>query len=123
MNSPLEQINNILEKTNISDFRIEYSDGVNLVIIGSFDLAYYYELKITFLEFSYLCLPTYFNYPFLRMANETEITTIARKTDLCKEDIVYCLEAETGSSLERIPFYIVAEGIEIKKEFKPINNQ
>ncbi|WP_036485335.1 hypothetical protein [Myxosarcina sp. GI1] len=116
MNNDFERINKIANQTNINDFRIEQYNSVNLILTGSFDFAYYYQVKVTFFEVSYISLPTDFSYPIFRVANESEIANISKQIALYPEDIVYCIEAETSTSIKRILFFIVAEGMEVVEE-------
>lgn len=46
----IEKINNFLKNRECSDFRIEYYDGNNLSLVGSFDLCYYHEIEIVFFD-------------------------------------------------------------------------
>ena len=57
----ISNLNSYLSKSNCSDFRIEKFDGCKLYIVGSFDLCYYYEVKIIFHEVSEIIMNSYFN--------------------------------------------------------------
>ena len=107
--SEFSRINEIPETTNTTDFRIQSFDSVNLLLTGSFDFSYYHEVEVKFQEVSYISLPADFSHPHFRRADEAEIASIRKIVALESEDIVFCIEAETSGSLDRLPFYVVAE--------------
>lgn len=113
--SEFDRINHIANETNTNDFRMESFDGATLVITGSFDFVYYHEVEVIFSEVSYISLPTDFHYPLFRLATEEERARVRTATALEPEDIVYCIEAETTSSIERLPFFIVAQKMEVSE--------
>ena len=123
----LERINTILATNEIPDFWIQEFNGINLILRGSFDFFYYHNLEVEFKEVSYISLPVEFHFPFFRLADTKEINLISNLVFLSPEDIVYCLEAETSCSINRIPFYLVARSITIRKEtvfyYKKENSQ
>ena len=109
----LKLINEIVQTTNTNDFRIDSYEVGNLLLIGSFDFCYYHSVEIRFKEVLYISLPTEFDYPIFRIANLSEIQSIRQQIWLEPEDVVYCIEAETSCSIKRLPFYIVAQGINV----------
>jgi len=110
-----DRLNELVKTTNTVDFRIQSYDAVNLILTGSFDFCYYHEVEVTFHEVSYISLPADFSYPTLRKAAHEEIVRIAKFITVNSEETVFCIEAETSSSLEKLPFYVVAEGISLKE--------
>lgn len=110
-----EGLNQFVESHNISDFSVEAFNSVDLEIIGSFDLCYYYDVKIVFCEVSYISLPTRFQWPLFRTATATEINAVSACIALEEEDQVFCIEAETGKGLERHPFFVVAQSFRIEE--------
>ena len=113
--SEFDRINEIVETTNITNFCIQSYDNDNLLMTGSFDFCYYHEVEIEFKEVSYISLPSGFNYPRFRRASAHEIESIRKLIALEPEDIVYCIEAETSCSLVKLPFYIVATGVNVRE--------
>jgi hypothetical protein len=113
--SAIERLNEIVKTTNTTDFRIQSYDSVNLMLTGSFDFCYYHEVELVFSEVSYISLPSHFWNPFIRMATDAEIAAIRAIIAIDETESVYCIEAETGASLEKLPFYIVAESVSIKE--------
>jgi hypothetical protein len=69
MSTIFDRVNEIVETTNTTDFRIQSYDSVNLLLIGSFDFAYYHEVEVEveFREVTYISLPTYFECPTFRI--------------------------------------------------------
>ena len=110
----LNIVNKTIQSDNISDFRIERYEINNLLLTGSFDFCYYHSLELNFTEVSYISLPTEFNYPIFRIANLSEIQSIRQQIFLEPEDLVYCIEAETSCSTERLPFYVVAKDMNVR---------
>lgn len=53
----LDRINEIVETTNTTDFRLESFIGDSLLLIGSFDLSYYHQLEVRFDGVSFIGLP------------------------------------------------------------------
>ncbi len=112
----IAEINQILDSTNITDFRIQSFNSCDMSLIGCYDLTYYYDLEIIFHEVAYLSIPTAFYYPKLRMATKNEINVINQFIAYDEEYHYFCIETETCASLEKLPFFIVAEDISFKKE-------
>lgn len=95
-----------------------YIDGV-LEIFGCFDDWRNYLndsdepiITIRFSEVSYISLPAYiFENPVFRLATTSEIAQVRKLVDIDSAEYVYCIEAETLASSERLPFFLVAEDI------------
>ena len=111
----LDRINEIVETTNTVDYRIQSYDSVNLMITGSFDFCYYHEVELLFHEVSYISLPTDFSYPKLRKAIKSEISQIEKIIEVAQEETVFCIEAETNCSLEKLSFFVVAEKVTLNE--------
>ena len=99
----------------IADFRIQSYDGINLMLIGSSDFSYYHQFELIFHEVSYISLPTDFSYPIFRKASSTEYIQIENIINIDREETVYCIEAETSRSLDKLPFFIVARSVSLKE--------
>lgn len=110
-----KRINEIVEKTNIDDFRIDSYTGANLLITGSFDFAYYHEVEVEFHEVMYLSLPVLFSNPLFRLASDVEIEVVRKFIAVSDRHTVYCIEAESDASFEKIPFYVVAESVRLRE--------
>ncbi|WP_417397369.1 hypothetical protein [Gimesia chilikensis] len=110
-----KRINEIVEKTNIDDFRIESYTGSNLLITGSFDFAYYHEVEVEFREVLYLSLPVLFWNPHFRLASVDEIKAVRKFIAVGDRHTVFCIEAESDVSFEKIPFYVVAESVRLRE--------
>lgn len=78
-----------------SDFEVDHWEGRDLVIIGSFDLAYYYDVELTFLDVFDLDLPFDFHRPVLREATTEEAS---RREPLMPElgEALYALDLDGG---------------------------
>jgi hypothetical protein len=111
----LDRLNQIVTSTNTVDFRIHSYDSDNLTIIGSFDFSYYHEVEIVFSEVEYISLPADFNEPLFRLGDENEVEAIAKLVALEEDDTVFCIEAETTCSIEKLSFYIVSRGISLRE--------
>ena len=60
-------------------------------------------------------LPSDINNPSFRRADETEIESVRKAIALESEDIVFCIEAETSSSIIKLNFFVVAEGVSFRE--------
>ena len=52
---------------------------------------------------------------FVESITPEEIEAVRKVIALEKEDIVYCVEAETSCSTEKLPFFIVAEDVTVRE--------
>jgi len=111
----LNRINEIVETTNTVDYRIQSYDSVNLMLTGSFDFCYYHEVELLFHEVSYISLPADFSYPKFRKATLAETSDIEKLIAVDEEETVFCIEAETSCSLEKLPFFVVAERVSLNE--------
>jgi len=109
------RINEIVETTNTTDFRIQSYNSVSLLLTGSFDFNYYHEVEVEFKEVSYISLPSDFYDPVFRLANAEEIESIRKLIALEKKDVVFCIEAGTSCSIDKLPFYIVVESVSMRE--------
>ena len=111
----LERINEIVETTNTVDYRIQSYDSVNLMITGSFDFCYYHEVELTFHEVSYISLPADFGNPTFRLATEKECADINKIIAVDEEEKVFCIEADTTRTIEKLLFFVVAEKVTLNE--------
>lgn len=88
---------------------------MDLLLTGSFDFSYYHQVEVEFHDGSYISLPTEFIWPRFRRADDAETESIRNIVALDGENIVFCIEAQTDSSLVSLPFYIVAEKISVRE--------
>lgn len=87
--STLDRINEIVAKTNTTDFLIHSFVGDSLLLIGSFDLSYYHELEIRFHDVAYIGLPVYgLDSPRLSVASEKERMAHAH-LELDDDDVLF----------------------------------
>ena len=90
----MDELQKALSKTNISDYKIEKFDGDTLVLLGSFDLTYYYEVKITFQEVDYINCPSYFDTDRIRLATIEEREQFREQCQLEKEDLMIVFDVD-----------------------------
>lgn len=64
---------------------------------------------------AYISLPTQFYHPRFGLATDEERDRVRTATGLQQEDFVYRIEAETDGSIERIPFFVVAQKMEVSE--------
>jgi hypothetical protein len=111
----INRLNEIVQTTDTTNFRIQSYDSGNLILAGSFDFCYYHEVELIFSGVSYISLPADFWHPLIRMATNNEIAAIRAMIEIDETENVYCIEAETSASLEKVLFYVMAEGVAIKE--------
>ena len=63
---------NELIRSWIDSYAIQSFDGSRLLLIGSFDLSYYYDLKSEFLDCSFIQCSTYFDATHFQTGNAEE---------------------------------------------------
>ena len=63
---------NELSAAGVSEFQIASFDGYKLVIIGSFDLAYYHDIEVVFKDVSHINCPTDFRDPKFAVGAKAE---------------------------------------------------
>jgi hypothetical protein len=116
----LDRLNEILETINAIDFRIQsYDLADDLLIAGSFDFCYYHEIEVIFHEVSYISLPASFGEPHFRRASPVEVIEVGKQmgqqvSNLVAwdtEEVVFCIEATTDYTLNRLPFFVVARSV------------
>jgi len=98
--------------SNTSDFELQDYDGSGLLIIGSFDLAYYHEVEIEFESVTYIELSASFNRPRLRIATAEESERL-RFLDLSPPEKLYAIE--TDPDLDGPFFYVAAERVRARR--------
>lgn len=87
----IQQFQKEFLKWSLNEYRIDSFNGIDLVIIGSFDLAYYYDLEIIFHEVDYIECPTYFS-----ALNQIRLGTEEERQKLHAEHVVIVLENDEG---------------------------
>jgi hypothetical protein len=94
----------------VRSFGTNQEDGDDsLVIVGSRDLTYYYDAKVTFLGVDYLALPTRFSHGLFRLATADEIASLSAHVEPSSR--VYCIVEAHGSADERNHFLVAEEAI------------
>ena len=78
-----------------------------LVIVGSRDLTYYHDAKVTLVGVDYLALPTRFGHGFFRLATPDEVASLSVHVE--PTSVVYCIVEEHGSADERQHFVVAEE--------------
>ncbi|OZM58462.1 hypothetical protein CIB95_02525 [Lottiidibacillus patelloidae] len=93
----IKKLESELSQSNISDYLIRTYDsnenkleGNELIILGSIYHTYYYEIKLTFINVSYISCPTFFSSNNIRLATKSEIVQL--KVALEPEEIVLVFE-------------------------------
>lgn len=109
MNTALTQLEELLGSTEIPDFRLQSFDSVNLLLIGSFDLAYYHQVEVLFHEVSYLACPTTFSDASFRLATPEEVDSLS--VALAEDDQAFAIECDGGQG--EIVALIVAEHLSV----------
>ncbi|EKQ56042.1 MULTISPECIES: hypothetical protein [unclassified Clostridium] len=116
----LNDLQNSLKRTNISEFNIICKSEYDLVLAGSFDFAYYHDVEIIFKDVDFiLCPGCKFNIDNFRLATSEEIMEL----DKCmngweKEGFVTCLE----NTYENTKYYIVAQQVQFKRSIVSYKN-
>ena len=114
----MEELEKALSKTNISDYQINSFDGNTLVMVGSFDLAYYYEVKLTFYSVDYINCPTYFGIERIRFATEEERNKNKNNSMIEPEDLMIVFEHNTFNQL----YFIICEDFNYEFGVKDIKD-
>jgi hypothetical protein len=109
-NAVFQLLDEMLGTTNISDFLVFSFNDSRLLILGSFDLAYYHEIEIAFEGVSYIGLPAVFDRPRMRFATPDEAGLFAF-LGLEHTDRVFVIELESS---ERKHF-VVAQQVFARK--------
>jgi hypothetical protein len=104
----MAELQKALSETNISDYKIDSFDGDTLVLLGSFDLTYYYQIKLTFRQVDYINCPSYFDIERVRLATEKEREQNRVQCQLDKEDIMVILDADVLETY----YFIVCQDFE-----------
>jgi len=105
-------LESLRSSSNASDFEVQAYDGSRLLIVGSFDLAYYHEVEIEFEEVAYIELPTQFSDPRLRIATAEESARL-RFLDLSPPEKLYAIDADPD--VDGQTFFIAAESVRARR--------
>lgn len=68
----IEELNQGIFESAVLDFSVQSFSGGELVIVGSFDLAYYQDLQIEFSRVSFFSCPTRFSDASFRCLDRSE---------------------------------------------------
>ncbi|MED4727579.1 hypothetical protein P9597_05375 [Aneurinibacillus migulanus] len=79
MEEKIKDLQERLDKTNISDWYLDEYKGESLRMIGSFDLSYYHEVEVNFNGVSFISCPIYLSYPKFRLASVKEKEMLKNK--------------------------------------------
>jgi hypothetical protein len=105
-------LNEIRESTNSTDFQVHSFSGFRLLIIGSFDLAYYHEVEICFDAVAYIELPTCFDRPALRFAKPDEAKSY---THLGLDDTERLFVFEIDQEINQRRYVVAAQSVKARK--------
>ena len=103
----IELVNKLVAAENITDFQLFDFDGSRMRICGSFDLCYYHDIEVVFIDPVFTSLAMYFSEPTFRMANKEEIAELAHVPD--KDESVFCVEADGRK------YFVIAADIQAEK--------
>ncbi len=73
----IDYINALIWNSEIREFRVDKYDGSKLTIIGSFDLCYYHDVEINFVEVGYTQLSYDFSDPKFELQKSKEIKMLS----------------------------------------------
>jgi hypothetical protein len=107
----IKELEEALFKTNISDYQINSFDGNTLVMVGSFDLTYYYEIKLTFKEVDYVNCPSYFDTDRIRLATTEERQKYKKQCQLDHSDYMVVFDVDVLDTF----YFIVCMDFEFEK--------
>lgn len=110
MQSGLDRINEIVTKTNTTDFVVHSFRGDSLLLTGSFDHCYYHELEVHFHVVSYIGLPVHgIDSPHFSIATDAE-RRAHNHLELTDTDTLFKIHADPefrgGHS-----YYVAAESV------------
>jgi hypothetical protein len=95
LSDPFSKVNEY-SRAGAWDFCIDAFDGSRLLVVGSFDLCYYYDVEISFLDVTYINCPIIFHAPKFMVSEGND------------EEKRYIIESDDGM------FEISAAGVEVK---------
>ncbi|OXS76449.1 hypothetical protein B1B04_05620 [Lysinibacillus sp. KCTC 33748] len=113
----MEELQKALYETNIFDYQIDNFDGDTLVLLGSFDLAYYYEIKLTFKKVDYINCPSFFDIDRIRLATEEEKQKNSIQCQLDKEDIMIVFDVDVLETY----YFIICQDFEYEMGLRYFN--
>ena len=107
----VERVNELLSP---EECRIQSFGGCRLLIIWGFDLSYYHDLEMEFVEVSYVQCPMSFYAKAFRLATSAELERIGQwiHSHIDPTDSVFCFE---DSDCEGNCFFIAAQSLEIRE--------
>ena len=114
----MEKLQKALSDTNISDYLIREFDGNNLILLGSFDLSYYFEIKFSFYKVDYINCPTYFSANQIRFATVEEKNRYREECMIEPEDLMIVFEDDTFKTF----YFIICENFRYELGLKDINS-
>jgi len=118
LHSAIARFNDIVQTTNICGFEVQDFDvtAQSLLVIGSFDLAYYHELEarfdgVTFVRLDFCAM---FSQPRLSIGDAEVRDTVSKFTDLEPDDVVFIFHDDPSFHGGRVHF-IVADDFNISE--------
>lgn len=108
----LDNLQNKLKGTNITEFKIISKTEYDLILAGSFDFAYYHDVEIIFSDVEFIFCPGYsFNIDKFRLATQKEILEISKfMNGYADAGIVICLE----DTYHNEKYFIVTQQVNYK---------
>ncbi len=111
--STINELNNYIHQYNISDFMIKEMRGETLYLVGSFDLAYYYDIEIIVTGVSCLNLSCYFYVdlskiqPFsVNILSDTGTKIFSFEDESTQQKSEICFTGNISFCVEHISYYI-----------------
>ncbi|QDT36261.1 hypothetical protein [Stratiformator vulcanicus] len=109
----IERINEAIQAKEVTDFQICSFQNDSLLLIGSFNLAYYHDLEVRFHKVTYINLPVYgIDSPIFSIATKLEQEQHAQ-LDLQEETLFRIV---SSPELFSHPYFIAAEQISISEK-------
>lgn len=115
----IDDLQNRLKRTNISDFNIIYKNEYDLILAGSFDFAYYHDVEIIFSDVDFIFCPgCMFSISNFRLATNDELLELIKfMHGWEKEGFVTCLDDTYYIVAQQIQFKFHNVIYEVKKDF------
>jgi len=105
-----EEVNKLVDEQNVLDFEVQSFEAGRLLIIGSFDLAYYHQAELLFDNVSFLSVPTLFHEPVFRLATAAEQSEV--QVAIEGTDQVFAVDCEASQG--KTTGIVVAESVSIR---------
>ncbi len=108
----IEELNQGIFETAVLDFSVQSFSGGELVIVGSFDLAYYQDLQIEFSRVGFFSCPTRFSDASFRCLDRSEWSPAILEScahSVNDDDTIFAVELSRFYDVQT--YYIVAGAV------------